>query len=380
VTGYELDGDAVLFLEQTGELLRLNPTAALIWRGLAAGLSSCEIVESLVQVLDAPAMEVEQDVARLMTSLHEAGVLGGSRRKNLPARATRMGSIRRPRRVSHRQGSLQEHCYRLVDFHFRLRMPSVFEADVNQLLAHLCLPDNRSPEVLLELADDGTGWSLLSEGQPVDRCSTAAGVVPMLHARILLMAYERSACLAALHAAAVTRGDACILMPATSGSGKSTLTAALVSQGFGYCSDDLALLTHEPVRIRPVPTCLGLKTGSWGVLSDVFPEICRLPTHLRADGKQVRYLPAPIIDANRTYRACAIVFPEWSAGQEPAQMRRISSAEGLSRLTDSGYDLRKRINAEIVECLIQWISGLPCFELRYDRPTDAAPLMSALMP
>jgi hypothetical protein len=359
VAEYELDGDAVLFLEHTGELLRLNPTAALIWRGVASGLSPREIVESLAQVLNAPALEVERDVALFMSRLHEAGAFGGSRPRN---------------------SNFQERCGRLADFRFRLRMPSTFQTDVDQLLAHLCFPDDCSPEVHLELADDGDRWLLLREGRLVDECSTAAGVVPMLHANILLMAYQSSSCLAALHAAAVTRGGDCILMPATSGSGKSTLTAALLSQGFGYGSDDLALLTHEPVRIRPVPTCLGLKSGSWDVLRDVFPEISRLPTHLRADGKQVRYLTPPAIDANRTYKASAIVFPLWSPGQQRAQIRRIGSAEGLSRLAASGYDLRNRINAEIVECLIRWISGLPCFELRYDRPTDAAPIMSGLLP
>ena len=75
VMGYDLDDDAILFLEYSGEMLRLNPTAALVWRGLASGLSSREIIDSLVQVLKAPAMDVERDVTGLMTSLQDAGVL-----------------------------------------------------------------------------------------------------------------------------------------------------------------------------------------------------------------------------------------------------------------------------------------------------------------
>jgi Coenzyme PQQ synthesis protein D (PqqD) len=380
VAGYELDDDAVLFLEHSGELLRLNPTAALIWRGFASGLSTRDIVQSLVQVLDAPAVEVERDVAGLMTSLQAAGVLDGSPRKNRAAHPTKM-EVTLPAQfhnVSH-HSDLRERCYRLVEFSFRLRIPSALESDVDQLLAHLCVPDARSPGVLLEVLRDGKRWLLLRESRQVDQCSAAAGVIPMLHSSILLMAYGSSACMAAVHAAAVTRGDDCVLMPATSGSGKSTLTAALLSQGFGYGSDDLALLTHEPVRIRPVPTCLGLKSGSWRVLDGVLPAIRHLSTHLRADGKQVRYLPPPVIDQNRNYNARAIVFPIWSPGQQAAQINRIGAAEGLSRLTASGYDLRNRINAEIVECLIRWISGRPCFELRYDAPTDAALVMSALM-
>ena len=367
VTGYELDDETVLFLEHTGELLRLNPTASLVWRGLEAGLSSHDIIDSLVQVVGAPATEVERDVAELMTGLQEAGVLGTAP----PSR------LRSP---SHQHVHSRERCYRLADFQFRLRTPSAIEREAHQLLAHLSLPDSSSPEVLLEVLEAGNQWLLLREGRVVDQCPTPAGIVPMLHSNILLMAYWSSDCMAALHAAAVTRGGDCILMPATSGSGKTTLTAVLLSQGFGYCTDDLALLTHEPVRVRPVPTCLGLKPGSWGVVDDAFPEIRQLPIYLRSDGKQVRYLPPPSVDEARdSYTARAIVFPAWSPGH-PAEIRGISGAEGLSRLTASGYDLPNRINRDIVECLIRWISGLPCFELRYDKPRDAVPMMSALMP
>jgi hypothetical protein len=254
------------------------------------------------------------------------------------------------------------------------------EHEADRLFGHLSLRDSDSPGVLLEVVNDGNQWLLMHEGRVADRCSTAAGVVPMLHSTVLLMAYSSSDCMAGLHAAAVTRGDHCIIMPATSGSGKSTLTAVLLSQGFGHCADDLALLTREPIRIRPVPTCLGLKAGSWNVLDDVFPQIGQLPIHVRADGKQVRYLPPPSAGGERDYNACAIVFPTWSAGQRPVQFRRIKAGEGLSRLTASGYDLRNRINREIVESLIRWISDLPCFELRYDIPADAAAIISALMP
>jgi len=77
VTGYELDDETVLFLEHTGELFRLNPTAALVWRGLKTGLSSRDIIDSLVQVVGGAATAVERDVAELMTGLRKVGVLGG---------------------------------------------------------------------------------------------------------------------------------------------------------------------------------------------------------------------------------------------------------------------------------------------------------------
>ena len=82
-----------------------------------------------------------------------------------------------------------------------------------------------------------------------------------------------------------------MLLPAISGSGKSTLTAALLAAGFGYCTDDLALLTGEPVRIRPVPTCLGLKRGSWNILAERLPQITG-PSDLSQAGRADYPLPS----------------------------------------------------------------------------------------
>src|SRR5262249_27874103 len=145
ITGYELDGDTLLFLEHRGELLRLNPTAALIWRGLASGLSSRDIIESLVQVLDAPSGQVKRNVTDLMTSLKEAGVLDAPVRN----RATHVNKVQSTRsidfrRAPHQQVVSRERCYRLVDFVFRLRVPSAIEQDAHHLLAHLSLPEGCS--------------------------------------------------------------------------------------------------------------------------------------------------------------------------------------------------------------------------------------------
>jgi hypothetical protein len=169
-------------------------------------------------------------------------------------------------------------------------------------------------------------------------------------------------------------------MPGASGSGKTTLTAAALAYGFQYCSDDLILLTHEPVRIRPVSTCLGLKSGSWNVLSGLIPGIHDLRTHIRPDGKKIRYLmPGDGIAHNRySYTKTCIVFPVWTPGSV-TKAQKIGTAEALARLTASGYDLPNRINNEVVASLIRYISGMQCFELRYDSLEDAVRTLSDLL-
>jgi len=388
VSSYDFDDGAILFVEHTSELLRLNPTGAVIWHGLRAGLPFQEIVSSLVQVTGTPAVAIERDVAALIKDLEGVGALEANRlirMNNSSITGKRNLTPKEPARryaCSHvRDHQSAERSYQLVDFRFRLRTPAgSIASEAARLFSHVHLSDSSGSGVIVELVEDGNGWLLLYDDEVVDRCSSSGAVIPMLHANVLLTAYRTSGCMAALHAAAVIRNDTCVLMPGASGSGKTTLTAAAVAYGFQYCSDDLTLLTHEPVRIRPVPTCLGLKSGSWNVVAGLFPQIHELPTHVRADGKKIRYLP-PGAGIAQTGDSCAVtrlVFPIWTLGSTPTA-RKIGTAEALARLTASGYDLPNRINNEVVASLIRYISQMQCFELRYDFTEDAVRTLSNLL-
>ena len=382
VVDYELDDETVLLIEDRGELFRLNPTASLVWRGLQSGMPSRDIVNILVQMCGARPDDVERDVTRLIAVLQGIGALARSGTAVPgPAPCSRMKPriVRHPKRVLSHENS-RGRCYRLLDFRFTLKTPlASLDLETHRLLSRFSARNDVFPNVALEVIQEGDHWVLYRDGEWIDRTPTEAGVIPMLHANVLLMAYASSDGIAVLHAAAVNRKGRCVLMPAVSGSGKSTLTAALVASGFDYFSDDLVMLTREPVKVRAVPTCLGLKSGSWKPLDHLFPELSKLRVYHRADGKQVKYLSLPQTAVDDSSDAHAIVFPTWTS-QPGTEFRYISSAEALAALTTAGYDLPNRINRDVVECLIRWIAGLPCFELRYHRLEDAVRSISALLP
>jgi hypothetical protein len=233
-----------------------------------------------------------------------------------------------------------------------------------------------------ERGEEADEQRLGHDGAVVDECDPSDGLLPMLHANILMMAYSASGCMAAVHAAVITHGDRCILMPAVAGSGKTTLTAALLASGFGYGTDDLALLSDAPVRIRAIPVCLGLKAGAWPVLAEKFPGLRKLPVYRRADGQAIRYLQPPpetLPEPGRDFSpADCIVFPCYQPDTR-ADIRRISSAGGLLRLTDAGYDFPTRMDQGTVQCLINWISGIPCYELQYGGLDEAVRLVGNLV-
>lgn len=65
-----------------------------------------------------------------------------------------------------------------------------------------------------------------------------------------------------LHAAALVHKNQGIIVPGVSGNGKSSLALALFLQGYGYLSDELAVIEPDTARLRGYPKPFSLKTPS----------------------------------------------------------------------------------------------------------------------
>jgi hypothetical protein len=73
----EVDGEAVVLDEESGRLVLLNATGALVWRCLDGASSIAEIVDDLVDVLGARRKIVSKDVVALVRQLGREGLLVG---------------------------------------------------------------------------------------------------------------------------------------------------------------------------------------------------------------------------------------------------------------------------------------------------------------
>jgi hypothetical protein len=265
-------------------------------------------------------------------------------------------------------------CYRLLDSLISLRMPDEqTAAQIHPMLRHLTMSGDTVPDLDLEVRRAAEGYLLLRDGVPIDNCHSAAGLLPMIHANLLMLAYDQSTRLVGIHSAAVKSGNCCLLLPALPGSGKSTLAAALLGSGFDYCADDLVLFNGVPTGLRSAPVAMGIKTGSWKPLMDYHSDLAALPISERVDGQHIRYLPPPpgrLADVTRPLVVSHVVFPRYREGSA-ARLTPISAAEGLWRLTEAGYDVQGRLTAAVVEQLIDWIAPIPCFEFRYGELPEA---------
>jgi len=378
---FQLENDLLLFDELSSRLFHLNRTAALIWKGLEAGFTKREIIDTLAHSTGCSPDQLDVDFEDMLHQWQSLGLRGDSSVKTEKNTSSNNSNPQSFPILDHEtipeilSGGLQI-TFRLINTHFRLIVPTEKELDlIRPIVSHLLVDCHDGHDVELAILPDDQGYVLLEDGNPLDWCDDISGVAPMVHANSAMISYERTECFFGLHAAAVGYGDKCILMPANSGSGKSTLTAALMGSGFNYFADDLVLLSQPPIRMYQVPIALGLKKGSWEVAQSYHPVLASLPTHVRIDGKKIRYLEPPARSktrkADERRKVDVIIFPCFDKGCNTSTIEKIGPAEGLCKLAGAGYDIRSQLTTHKVGQMIDWIADIPCYNLRFSQLSDA---------
>ena len=267
--------------------------------------------------------------------------------------------------------------YELLATRFSLRLTSAAqEARVHPALAHLEIEEPAEVDALLDVLEADGGHVLLEDLLPVGYCADLDQLTPLVTFRVRQTAINRHPYFLAIHAGVVSNGEHCILLPGASGRGKTTLTAALSRVGFRYFSDEFALLEETTLHVRPVPLSLTIKRGAVGPLTAYYPELDGLPTHLREDGRTVRYLsPAERPrDPERSHAVRSIIFPHYDA-DAVTSLRPLSRPEALRRLLRECLVLPDLLDRAGVESLVRWIRTVDCFELPMSSLPDAVGLV-----
>jgi hypothetical protein len=175
------------------------------------------------------------------------------------------------------------------------------------------------PHVSLDVRGaDGEGVLTLQSGDALLYRGTSLGALArMLIERAAYHLSDRSIGGLLLHAAAVSHGDRCVLLPGKTSAGKSTLTAWLVARGYRYLTDELVYIPAGTTTVVPFPRPLNVRAGGLNALDAAGvnldgPGFERLTgrglTLVRVsreneDARQVR--PAPVT---------LLVFPRYQAG------------------------------------------------------------------
>jgi hypothetical protein len=341
ITLHFLDDAGVLFDASRRRLFRLNTTAAYIWCCLEDGQSRESIQRGLEETFG---------LTPTLAASHLDGIFGD------------WAALGLLRDSDERQDAWSIHL-QLLDTVFALTVrPAELVHDLTDLLEPLTA-SAALHAVPLTIERDTVGFSVRMPGDVVERCHHRDELAPLLKICLARLALQRSHDLCSLHAAGVALNGQCLVLPGPSGAGKSTLAAALALEGLPLLGDDTIVLAADPVLARPMPFSICLKPGAWEMLGPRLPRLDRQATHTRPDGKRVRYL-VPTQPVTNSMPVGWIVFPQRCTSTS-AELVPIGRAETLGRLLGESCPLGDPLDAGRVAKLVEWISRIPCFELRF---------------
>ena len=371
----------VVFDEGAQELYELNTTATFIWCSLEEGLTASDLTKALSDTFSFSAAEAEKHVAETLEGWQNLGLLGDTppeREKenaqnaldktanNLKKNIKRTFSI-----FGQNRGSERQRRYRTLGEDTRIHFPSLeIESLVHPIVSHLepSSAETRRPSREIEIREGAEGFVIFVDGNERSRCNAANEVAPLIHFLVFEKGIREENYRATIHAAAVADGERALIMPGRPGSGKTSLTAALLTEGFQYLTDDFGFLVGDKMELKGLPFSLCIKESGVPTLAEFYPALQDLAVHHRVrDQKKVRYLTPPqtsfSFDQNRTYPVSWAVFPRY----EPDGVTELSllpRSEALRRLLQT-CKLTRPMTKPQVSCFIQWLRSLQSYELKH---------------
>jgi hypothetical protein len=220
---------------------------------------------------------------------------------------------------------------------------------------------------------------LLVDGQTPFEPFPADTDLPLLEWGLNFFIAQRAQHCLLLHAGALERDGAAVILPALPGSGKSTLTAALVSRDWRLLSDEFAAVRLADSRILPVVRPIALKNESIDILRAFAPDAVIGPTFPRTRKGAVAHLApdaASVADRYLAAAPIAVVFPKFIAGAAVA-LEPLPRARAFAKLATNSFNYAV-LGREGFIAMRRLIGSCACYRLRYGVLADAVESVDAL--
>ena len=254
------------------------------------------------------------------------------------------------------------------------------EARIHSAFAHL-ETESGPADLAVDVIAEKQGHVVLMDGKPVGFCDRIDRLARTVLVPVRDSVVDREKYFLLIHAGLVSNGAACVLLPAAPGSGKSTLAAALARAGFGFFTDEIAMLDGGTMAARPFPFPIVVKQGSMAPLLGPYPGLADLPLALRDNDQPVRYLPPPAssppTDATCRQPVRWIVFPRYDRAG-PTELRQLPPEQAFARLLRECRIVKARLDRGNVAGLIEWLGNVACYDLPLSSLPEAVTLLQLL--
>jgi hypothetical protein len=365
---FPLDNHLVVFRPADKRLFILNPTAAWIWKAVAEGFKTSEIIKLLAEHFHISTEDAERDVHAVLDQWSEYSLEPSQPNKETKHLATPTSSMRgmspgNKMLPANAQINFQgNYYYGQSSFTLTDYTPDL-EPYFSPLLTTLKTADKENPKNKIAIFKDSNEYVVLSENIELERTSNQLVAIGRVIQEMVESGYPDTTWMAFIHGSAGALDDHGVVFPGIGGSGKSTLMAALSQTGWEYWCDDMVPVDIQK-RVAPVPLSHCIKSGSWDVLAPYYKGFEKLPVFIRSD-KEVRYLvPSPAQPHfSETKPVHSLVFPLYTPGK-PQRLLPISPVEGLQRLVEAQSWISP--DPAHAEEMINWISTVPIYTLVYN--------------
>jgi hypothetical protein len=178
-----------------------------------------------------------------------------------------------------------------------------------------------------------------------------------------------------LHAGAVVRGDAALLLPGPPNSGKSSTTLELLRSGaFAYLSDEHGAIDPVTTQVYPFERPLRIDKDALRLFPGLEGQLAdrrEMPVHLMWRFVQPRDVGAGVAPPAPA-RWIVLTTPEWNG---PPRLTSVSVAEAVSEMAKNCFNLHV-YGVRGVHLLARIAREAPAFRLTGGTPSERAALLT----
>lgn len=223
---------------------------------------------------------------------------------------------------------------------------------------------------LISVAATTEGWEIRATGEDTVLHSDFWNLALHVRAVIAKMASTDVTGAAPIHAAALCKDGACVVLVGSGGSGKTTLAIELARLGWSHVADDLCCLSPEGL-VRPAHLPVGIKDpGSWPRFETEWDLPASVPPPSGAF-----LVPADIFAlATGPALATLMVFHNFAPTSSP-RITRLSTADCVAR---AGSQML-RVSADDLSVIARFCGSIPGVEMSYPSTSDALELLRSVV-